>query len=51
MWDSMYLGTIPIVVREAEFHRELEDLPILFLDSYDAFSELTVDFLEQTILR
>ena len=48
MWDSMYLGTIPIVVREAEFHRELEDLPILFLDSYDAFSELTVDFLEQT---
>lgn len=47
MWDSMYLGTIPIVVREAEFHNSLEDLPILFLDSYDDFNELNADFLEQ----
>lgn len=46
MWDSLYVGTIPIVVREAVFHRQLEDLPILFLDSYEQFSELSEEYLE-----
>ncbi|MEM7452744.1 MAG: hypothetical protein AAF456_00185 [Planctomycetota bacterium] len=45
MWDSMYVGTIPIVVKEARYHDQLQDLPILFLDSYDQFGELTEGFL------
>ena len=46
MWDSLYAGTIPIVVREAVFHRQLEDLPVLFLDSCEQFSELSEGYLE-----
>ncbi|MGZ0654651.1 exostosin domain-containing protein [Coraliomargarita sp. W4R72] len=46
MWDSLYVGTIPIVVREAVFHKELEDLPILFLENYEQFSELSEERLE-----
>lgn len=48
MWDSMYVGTIPIVVKEAYFHDLLDDMPILFLESYEQFAELDEDFLEQT---
>ena len=48
MWDSMYVGTIPIVVKEAYFHDLLNELPILFLDDYDQFADLDEDFLEQT---
>ncbi len=47
-WDCLYVGTIPIVVKEAVFHEELLDLPILFLSSYEEFSELTASFLEET---
>ena len=47
MWDCLYLGTIPIVVREAAFHDALEDLPILFIDSYQAYAELTEKKLNQ----
>ena len=45
MWDCLYLGTIPIVVREADYHEQLNDLPILFLDRYEDFSDLSEDFL------
>ena len=45
MWDALYVGTIPIVVREAAYHDELADLPILFLDTYDQIGELTEEFL------
>lgn len=48
MWDSLYVGTIPIVVREAHFHEGLLDLPILFLDSYQDFSNLSKDYLNDT---
>jgi hypothetical protein len=47
MWDCLYLGTIPIVVKEAVFHDELKDLPILFIDSYQAYSDLTEKKLNQ----
>lgn len=47
MWDSLYLGVIPIVVREAQFHDHLTCLPILFLDSVDGYRELTREFLER----
>jgi hypothetical protein len=47
MWDCLYSGTIPIVVREARFHELLQDLPILFLDDYRDFSILTADYVER----
>jgi len=46
-WDSIYLGAIPIVVKEAVFHDYLYDLPILFLDSYEDFAKLNRKFLEE----
>ena len=48
MWDALYLGTVPIVVREARFHETLTDLPILFLNSYEEFGDLDEQVLEQT---
>ncbi len=48
LWDSLYLGTIPIVVKEAVFHESIKDLPILFLDNYDDYANLTEDFLNET---
>ena len=47
LWDSLYLGAIPIVVKEAVFHQYLDDLPILFLDSYEDFAKLNIEFLEE----
>ena len=48
MWDALYCGTIPIVVKEAVFHELLNDLPILFLQSYEEFESLTAEQLEAT---
>ena len=39
LWDCLYVGTIPIVVKEAVFHETVTDLPILFLENYEQFSE------------
>ena len=47
MWDCLYLGVIPIVIREAVFHEDLLDLPILFLDSISDFYSLTPEYLEK----
>jgi hypothetical protein len=47
MWDSLYLGTIPIVVTEGIFHQELQDLPILFLKSYAELEALNAPELER----
>lgn len=44
-YDSLYLGCIPIVVRE-EMHRHFAHLPILFLDSKEQFRDLTREGLE-----
>lgn len=51
LWDCLYSGTIPIVVREATFHQQLEDLPILFLNSYAEYADLTAEYLEATYNR
>jgi hypothetical protein len=51
MWDCLYCGTIPIVVREAVFHQELEDLPILFLDGPEDYAKLSEPYLEQKYLE
>jgi len=45
LWDCLALGVIPIVVREAQFHRFMEELPILFLDSNEDYADLTEEFL------
>lgn len=47
VWDSLHLGVIPITVREAFYHRYLDDLPILFLDSVEEFGDLTAGYLEK----
>lgn len=43
MWDCLYLGAIPVVVKEAYFHRLLEDLPIFFVDRFEDFLSLSMD--------
>lgn len=47
LWDCLHLGVIPITVKEAAFQREMENLPVLFLDSPEHFGDLTAAFLEQ----
>ncbi len=42
LWETLYMRSIPIVKRHPT-HKGLEDLPILFVDSYD---EITEDYLE-----
>jgi len=38
LWEALYLGTIPIVKRCAAME-QFEDLPILFVDSWDGITE------------
>lgn len=42
LWEALYMRAIPIVKRH-QTHKGLEDLPILFVNSYD---EVTEDYLE-----
>jgi hypothetical protein len=51
MWDCLYCGTIPIVVKEAVFHKELEDLPVLFIDTPEDYAKLSESYLEQKYLE
>jgi hypothetical protein len=48
LWDCLYSGTVPILIREATFHEQLQDLPILFLEEYGQLSQLTEQFLRQS---
>jgi hypothetical protein len=48
LWDCLYSGTVPIVVREATFHEQLKDLPVLFLEGYGQLSQLTEQYLRQS---
>jgi hypothetical protein len=43
IWETLYMGSIPIVVYE-ETHHLLTDLPILFIENWD---EVTYDFLNE----
>lgn len=45
MWETLYMGSIPIVIY-SNVHKNLLDLPILFIQSWD---EVTEDFLEQKL--
>jgi hypothetical protein len=51
MWESLHLGVVPITVREACFQDHLTRLPILFLDRWEDFGELTQSDLEKTYQR
>jgi hypothetical protein len=42
LFEALYVGSIPIVKKHV-IHKGLEDLPILFIDSWD---EVTQEFLE-----
>ena len=43
IWETLYMGSYPVVIRHST-HNNLNDLPILFIDSWD---EITENFLEQ----
>jgi len=46
-WDCLYLGTVPITVRES-YHQQFEgELPMLLLESDEDYKKLTRRFLEK----
>lgn len=47
LWETLYMGSIPIVKRNIA-HTGLDDLPICFIDDW---SEVNEDFLEKEKLR
>jgi hypothetical protein len=44
LWDCLYLGCIPIVVKY-EGYSDFEDLPILFIDRWEDYLNLTEEYL------
>lgn len=44
MWDCIYFGCIPIIVKY-DGYKEFEDLPILFVEKYQDYYELTEEYL------
>lgn len=39
LWESLYLGSIPIVKYEKTYHDNFLDLPILFIEDWDQITE------------
>ena len=48
IWECLYLGCVPIVLKNTTSFGDFIDLPILFIDD---FAEVTKEFLEQQILK
>lgn len=46
LWDSLYFGCVPIVVKY-DGYKQFEDLPILFIDSWQDYMTLDKDNLER----
>jgi len=44
MWDCLYLGCIPIVVKY-DGYKDFEDLPILFIDKWEDYLSLSKNYL------
>jgi hypothetical protein len=44
IWESLYLGSIPIVKYEKSYHDNFLDLPILFIEDWD---QITEEFLNE----
>lgn len=47
MWDCLYMGCIPIIVKY-DGYKDFEDLPILFLNDEGDYFKLTEELLENT---
>jgi len=49
LWDSIYLGCVPIVVdyENNTGYNDFRDLPILFLSSWEEYFNLTEDYLNK----
>lgn len=47
MWDCLYYGVIPIVIKEAHLFNDIEDLPIYFINSVDDLYQLTESMLNE----
>jgi hypothetical protein len=45
IWDCLYMGCIPIVLKYDDNNDAFRDLPILFIDNYEEFITLTEDQL------
>jgi hypothetical protein len=52
LWECLYLGTVPIVTRSIN-SKFYEDLPILFIDSWEDFNlnDLTVDLYNEIMKK
>ena len=46
MWDCIYLGCIPIVVKY-DGYKDFEDLPILFIDKWEDYLSLDKNYLNE----
>ena len=46
LWDCLYMGCIPIVVKY-DGYKQFEDLPILFIEKWQDYYELTEDKLNE----
>ena len=46
MWDCLYLGCIPIVVKYAGY-KDFEDLPILFIDKWEDYLSIDENYLNK----
>ena len=46
MWDCIYMGCIPIV-EKFDGYNDMTDLPILFVDSWKDYMNLTVEYLDE----
>lgn len=50
MWDTLYCGRIPVIIRYPEyewFYKRLDELPILFLNCWDEFYIKSDSFLQK----
>lgn len=47
-WEAIYLGAVPVVLRDYLAPSLSDDLPILAVDSYEDFCDLTDEELEET---
>lgn len=43
IWETLLLGSIPIVEYSAGWHTVLDDLPVLFVDNFDAVTPVLLD--------
>ena len=50
MWDCIHMGCIPIV-EKYEGYQQFDDLPVLYIKSYEEINDFTANFLEEKWLE